>query len=354
MKLNRRSFFLQMATPLVAGTISSISQEPRKYHGWPTVTRRANGELLLVVSGGRERHVCPYGQVLLMRSHDEGATWTYPEVLMDTAIDDRDAGICETAKGSLLVTTFTSLAYEKELDKHPEWNALHNRVDAAARKKLLDCWMLRSTDGLTWSQPYKVPVNSPHGPTALKNGSLLYVGKKLWGDETAGACLSKDDGVTWKWISAIPTRPGDDFKQYHELHAVEAADGRIIAQIRNHNEANKGETLQCESRDGGKTWSVPHPIGVWGLPSHLLRLRDGRLVMSYGYRRKPFGNLARISKDNGATWSEPVTLSADGVRGDLGYPSTVELSNGKLLTVWYEQMEGNPLAVLRQTVWSPA
>jgi hypothetical protein len=45
-----------------------------------------------------------------------------------------------------------------------------------------------------------------------------------------------------------------------------------------------GETLQCESADGGKTWCEPHEIGVWGLPSHLLRLRNGNLLMTYGYR----------------------------------------------------------------------
>ena len=33
-------------------------------------------------------------------------------MLLDIAIDDRDAGVVETAKGSLLVTNFTSLAYE--------------------------------------------------------------------------------------------------------------------------------------------------------------------------------------------------------------------------------------------------
>ncbi len=315
--------------------------------------RGASGELLLVCSGGRERHVCPFGRVELMRSKDDGRTWSAPEVLLDTAIDDRDAGICETSRGSLLVTTFTSLAYEKELDKFPEWRAAaHNRVDAAERKKLLDCWMLRSTDGLTWSAPFRVPVNSPHGPISLRNGRLIYVGKRLWTDQRVGVCESTDDGVTWKWIAEIPARPGDDFVEYHELHAVEAADGRIVAQIRNHNKANERETLQTESHDGGKTWPVPRAIGVWGLPSHLLRLRDGRLVMTYGHRRKPFGNLARVSKDNGQTSQEPVVISDDGVRGDLGYPSTVELADGSMLTVWYEQMQDNPHAVLRQARWS--
>ena len=138
---------------------------------------------------------------------------------------------------------------------------------------------------------------------------------------------------------------------YHELYAIEAQDGTLIAQIRNHNAANEGETLQSESRDGGKTWSTPHSIGVWGLPSHLLRLRDGRLVMTYGHRRPPFGNQARLSTDHGRTWGEAIPLSTDGIGGDFGYPSTVELTDGTLLSVWYEKMKEPSLAVLRQAKW---
>ena len=49
-----------------------ISQSPNLYCGWPTLTRRANGELILVFSGGREEHVCPFGRVDMMRSRDNG------------------------------------------------------------------------------------------------------------------------------------------------------------------------------------------------------------------------------------------------------------------------------------------
>ena len=110
--------------------------------------------------------------------------------------------------------------------------------------------------------------------------------------------------------------------------------------------------MQTESTDGGKTWSEPHSIGVWGLPSHLLRLRDGRLVMSYGHRRAPLGNQARVSSDHGKTWSEPMLISADGTSGDLGYPSTVQLDDGSLLTVWYEKLKDRTQAVLRQARWT--
>ena len=58
-----------------------ISWKPPLYHGWPTLVRRKDGELLLVFSGGREKHVCPFGRVELMRSKDNGLTWGWPQVL---------------------------------------------------------------------------------------------------------------------------------------------------------------------------------------------------------------------------------------------------------------------------------
>ncbi len=345
-----------------------ISQEFQYYHGWPTVARRANGELWVTWSGGREAHICPFGQVHSMTSRDNGETWSFPRVLLDSAIDDRDSGVIETAKGSLIVTTFTSLAYEpsfkKQLatptwpaEKLAHWKAAHARLDDAERKAELGAWLIRSTDGgKTWSTRLPTIVNSPHGPIQLRDGRLLYLGKELWNEKKRiGACESSDDGQTWRWLGEIPTRPGDGVADgYHELHAVEAADGTIIAQIRNHNKADAGHTLQSESTDGGKTWSMPHSTGVYGFPSHLLRLGDGRLLMTYGYRRAPFGSQARISTDNGKSWSEAMSISTDGKGGDLGYPSTVELADHSLLTVWYESMKDHDNAVLRQARWTLA
>jgi len=349
--------------------IRVISQQPEFYAGWSTLARRANGELWVVWSGGREAHVCPFGQVHAMKSNDNGETWTHPRVLHDGPLDDRDAGILETAKGTLIVTTFSSLAYEERLMASKEatakwepaklqrWTAERDWLTAEQRKAELGAWSLRSTDGgISWSARIPTVLNSPHGPIQLKDGRLLYAGKHLWtADKKIGVAESRDDGLTWQFLAEIPVRSGDSVAgDYHELHAVEAADGTPVAHIRNHNASNSGETLQSESHDGGKTWSVPHSIGVWGLPSHLLRLRDGRLLMSYGHRRKPFGNQARLSTDNGKTWGAEMILSGDGSHGDLGYPSTVELEDGFFLTIWYEALQKGENAVLRQARWSLA
>ena len=346
-----------------------ISWKAPLYHGWPTVTRKSDGELLLVFSGGREAHVCPFGRLEMMRSKDSGKNWGWPQVLYDGPIDDRDAGILVTSQGSILVTTFTSLAYEPLLSRAQiakpgepgafanellvaEWRAAHNRLNEQQRKSELGCFMLRSTDGgATWSSRYPVPCNSPHGPIALHDGRLLYAGKALWGDESVGVWQSFDDGLSWQKLAMITPRSGDQIADYHELHAVETSPGIIICHIRNHNQPNANETLQCRSTDGGKTWSVPRSIGVWGLPSHLTRLNSGRLVMTYGHRRAPLGIQMRFSDDQAQTWSDAILISDDGVSGDLGYPSTVECKNGTMVTVWYERLSSSPLAQLRQATW---
>lgn len=365
--------FTAKATPKanVAG-ICVISHQPGLYSGWPTIARRRNGQLLVAWSGGRDGHVCPFGRVEIMASNDDGASWSWPQTLLDSPIDDRDSGVIETAKGSILVTTFTSLAYERHLktaharksgdkgawsaEKLAAWDAAHDRLTAEERQAELGQWVIRSTDGgITWSGRIPTVLNSPHGPIQIQDGRLLYPGKELWTEKKrVGVCESSDDGQTWKWLSEIPAREGDDPAQYHELHGVEAANGRIIVHIRNHNKNSAGETLQTESADGGKSWSEPRAIGVWGLPSHLLRLRDGRLLMTYGHRRDPLGNQARLSEDHGGTWSEAMILSGDGVSADLGYPSTVELGDDTLLTVWYELIKSSPKAVLRQAKWKLA
>ena len=90
----------------------------KSYHGWPTITRTKTGELLVVSSAGREHHICPFGEVQLIRSNDNGQTWSEPEIIVNGPLDDRDAGILQTSKGTVLVNWFTSLAWMDTLKAH--------------------------------------------------------------------------------------------------------------------------------------------------------------------------------------------------------------------------------------------
>ena len=346
-----------------------ISNQPEYYYGWPTVAITKDDELLVTVSGARETHVCPFGRVEMFRSRDGGATWSWPRTIYDGPTDDRDSGVLVTDKGTILVTTFTSNAYAEQLkneikrrsegkgnfsdERFEKWMSVHRRVSDEEREKELGSWIFRSTDdGVNFEARRRVAVNSPHGPVQRRDGTLFYPGCELWTPERRVAVwTSSDDGQSWEFLSQIPARDGDDPQQYHELHGVEAADGTLIVQIRNHNKTNAQETLQTESTDGGATWSQPHTIGVWGLPSHLIRLADERLLMTYGHRRAPFGNQARVSADNGKTWSEPMILAGNDASRDLGYPSTVQMSDGSLVSVWYEQPEPGTNAVVQMVKW---
>ena len=60
-------------------------------------------------------------------------------------------------------------------------------------------------------------------------------------------------------------------------------------------------------------------------------------------------NRARISEDNGTTWSEDMVLSDDSPSWDMGYPSTARLDDGTFFTLWYENIRGT--ARLRGLNW---
>ncbi len=359
-------------------SVETVSRNEGLFHGWPTVIITDAGDLLAVYSGGREGHVCPFGRVEMIYSKDNGKTWSEPQILVDTPLDDRDAGILETDRGTLLVTWFTSTAFVSRILKVPgttdEWpqerldlwrNSMDNMKSANCPypeiRKFMERkeqkgiaplypvaqWMIRSEDGRrSWSEPYHVPLMSPNGPKLTRDNRLLWAGK----DESfIGVTESFDDGRTWEIIGQIPAYPGHDPANYHELDIIECEDGALIAQIRNHNEPYDRETLQTRSDDGGRTWTVPRSINVWGLPSHLIRLPGNTLLMSYGYRREPRTVYVRFSSDCGRNWSDPHSLSE--TTGDFGYPTTAVLPDGRLLTLWYETLPGNDKAQLVQAIW---
>ena len=68
----------------VIDEVATISPADYNYNGWPTVTRRANGELWVVWSSGRESHVCPFGRVESMVSRDELGPNLVPSACWDT------------------------------------------------------------------------------------------------------------------------------------------------------------------------------------------------------------------------------------------------------------------------------
>jgi Neuraminidase (sialidase) len=86
------------------------------------------------------------------------------------------------------------------------------------------------------------------------------------------------------------------------------------------------------------TWSSPQLVTAKNeINGHLLRLKDGRILLAYGNRIRTgdqLGVLAKFSSDEGKTWGEPIRV-AHTTTWDCGYPSTVQRADGKLVTAWY-------------------
>jgi hypothetical protein len=90
-----------------------------------------------------------------------------------------------------------------------------------------------------------------------------------------------------------------------------------------------------------------------GKPPHLTKLRDGRILVTYGYRFAPYGERACISSDGGTTWDydNEIIIRDDAPSGDLGYPASIELEDGTVLTVYYQQEYPGEKTCLMATKW---
>ena len=105
--------------------------------------------------------------------------------------------------------------------------------------------------------------------------------------------------------------------------------------------------------DAGLSWTYPRKTGIYGTPGSLLRLNDGRILASYGYRKKPFGVRCCLSEDNGKTWliDKEIIIRDDAPVWDCGYPYTIQFQNDELLTVYYIS-DTNGIRHIASTRWS--
>ncbi len=231
------------------------------------------------------------------------------------------------------------------------WSLKPGKTGPAANLHVLRIWTCRSSDaGRHWT------VDKDAFPPADKDviefipfgdivpgadGSLraaCYTGlrgkRKDFPGIVGKVCMfrSDDDGKTWKQMATIS-------ELHNETALFHLGAGKWLAAARSSGVpygANQRLDL-LRSDDDGVTWRLIQPISETGqVPGHLRRLRDGRLLLSYGNRiAGQFGVVIKTSSDDGVTWSEPAPLVGDLTTSDCGYPSSVELARGEILTAYY-------------------
>ncbi|MGR3218873.1 MAG: sialidase family protein [Candidatus Anammoxibacter sp.] len=350
-----------------------VIKEPGYHHGWPSVALTEDGTWVVVFSGRRHQHVCPFGKTLLVRSEDHGITWSAPDVVNNTPLDDRDPGLLILSDGTWLLTWFTSIAFIEWQDicrKHygdaevESWQESILAANEDVRGKWLGAWSRRSTDqGHTWGPPVKTHASSPHGPIEISDGRLIYVGGGEVTSATAiGVMNSMDQGRSWTHCAQIKIPQGTQKGWYSEPHAAETIDGRIVCLFRfeiPEKEQNKTSfkhdfMMQTESRDGGRNWSELHQTPIKCHPPHIIRLHNNSLLAVYSGRYAPYGQKGCISCDNGKTWDvqHEILICDDAPpESDLGYPASIQLPDNSIYTVYYQVDQPGEKTCIIGTHW---
>ncbi|MBP9989452.1 MAG: exo-alpha-sialidase [Ruminococcus sp.] len=328
------------------------------YFGWPSITRLKNGDIAVASSGFRLEHICPFGKAIMAVSTDEAQTFTPPQVIIDTVLDDRDAGLLPFGESGLIVTSFNNTrAFQRHCNPDNKYilSYLEEISDEQEKEILGSTFRVSFDNGKTFSDIYKCPVSSPHGPIELNDGTILWVGTQFGKkvndlmcvkvNPTNGECefIGKIDGKT---------NTGEEI-ELQEPYAFQLPDGKLICHIR----ADDGKIFtlyQSESTDCGKTWTAPKQLisDRGGAPAHIMMHSSGTLISVYGYRERPYGIRVMFSKDGGETWNADNILWADGANDDLGYPATVELEDGNLFTVFYAHLSENQPAEILGIKWN--
>ena len=302
---------------------------------WPNLTRLPDGTIVANIFN-QPTHLQWEGEVECWASEDDGLNWVLRGVLAPhepaTARANVAAGLARDGSLIVLISGWNN----RNPAGHP------SGFDEAQVLPILVC---RSGDGgRSWRQEadaLAMPGGSPEeivpfgDIVQLADGHLgvcIYCGDPLRKTQNSYFYASADDGETWQVRGTICQGNGD------ETTPVVLSAGRLLTVSRTVDD----EHLQLfGSSDHGATWEDRGAVTLGQQhPGHLLLLKDGRVLLSYGIRNKGLRGVGvRISEDQGATWSPPriiVAYNSDKYpQPDSGYPSTVELDDGGLVTAYY-------------------
>ncbi len=304
------------------------------HSAFPSVIQTPSGAILVAFRNGLH-HIDPSGRIVIRRLHvtAEGLLPDTTVAVIDTELDDRDPALTLLGSGHVLLTFLGSSV--------DHW--LPQRISV----------MRSSDDGTTWSTRSDIaPANVAGSPPVawyatrsrvleIAAGQLVMpVYAKLPRDSrfSSHTLVSSNDGATWEYDRLMARDPAQLLSYWEP--SLSAGLNELIGSFRTDvSEPGPLFGLLTFARADARelTWSAPSPSSQFGYPADVLRTKTGALLMAFGYRRVPYGvRLAVISHvDNAWSVDSSVTVDDGSDSPDCGYPSLLQLHDGRVLLAYY-------------------
>lgn len=167
---------------------------------------------------------------------------------------------------------------------------------------------------------------------------------------------SSKDFISWRKEALLcETEYKTENKNKKKIEYVEPSlcflNNVIFAFIRTHINDEYAYTSLSVSYDIGKTFTKPVRLNINGYPLHPLILRNGKLLMTYGYRLSDYGVRARLVDLSNINTIEKIVEKINEAKeliiedkflsADCGYPWTLEDDDGSIVCVYYGHKKSN-------------
>jgi len=359
------------------GETVTVHRDAYAYESHPTIVVLPGGDWLAAFNHTRRSRKImhppddPLYRTLLCRSRDRGKSWGAPWFAPDFDWYGTNCpGLACLGDGTVLLTEFRyawyPLGVARQRHAAGEEIAINTReqiwrtdFDDADWDRTVNPWARGvrgsyahiSRDGAeTFEESVEIGC-SPYRPGAtrvgaveLSGGGVAYALSEVrpeGSDRAVYAVTSPDRGRNWTPPALIVA---NDEGAFSEPCLVEVVPGEILCVLRN---SPEHRLYTSRSTDGGVNWSPPEKTPMDGLPGHVVRLSDGRLLCSYGRRKAPFGIRMCLSADGGRSWEieGEIVVRDDLPNGDLGYATAIEYDAGRLFVCYYCQDSGGVTGV---------
>lgn len=361
----------------------TIFREPGRFGGWPANYGMWHWGDEIVVgftvgthkSAARGHAIDKRQPVRNMqaRSLDRGQTW-HLEDFNGARPGDRGLSADEhMAAGLRLAEVMRATSAEAPTQplrlQHPDFALMLARTDLV--RGVFSFFYLSYDRCHSWEGPYRLPLFGSTGIAArtdyliLGEHSALFflTANKADGAEGLVICAHTDDGgMTFKLLSEVGGEPPGKGDFAIMPAGIQLPGGPLLCARRCRDGASNLSWIDLyASDDGGASWRyLSRPVtfqqpGHSGNPPCLKQLSDGRLLLIYGNRDGPFNICARISADDGHSWSGETVLRAGGATGDMGYVRAVALDDDTVVAVYYinDRPDGDGERFIAATIWQP-